>query len=441
MRNRSLVLFLAFAALAAGSRLYAAELGAPSGFSNSEPNYVALRQLELEESFDVSDLRLGRDVGVLRLNGKIAFGKEVLGRRVLGVFTGSGTFVLESSLPWERHNLEMYVGETSVTEDFTAAVIWFTDDSYREIAAAGIAGVVDPQAAGELERVRSGLRKRNEKPQSSLEAMLTADDIDNVEAFVLSDLMSGNPAGEFMAYMKGQRYQDLRYFVRPRGALPQMLSSEEVALVNYDPGAEREGVWYLAHRAEEYRQGRAVDHRVHEVDAQHYEIETTIAKNREIEGKAKIRFRGGSSGARVISLGLLPELRVSSARLAEQELPFIQEDRRRDGSLFVVMPEPVGEGQEYELELTYAGEDVIKSEGGGNYSVGARTSWYPNFGAFADRASFDLTFRYPKENELVSVGSLVQEPQKDKNTITAHWRSETPLAVAGFNYGESLLSG
>ena len=56
-----------------------------------------------------------------------------------------------------------------------------------------------------------------------------------------------------MPTFAGRRHKDLRFFVRTRvGAVPQLDSPEEVALINYDPEGMDDGVWYLAHFKSEY---------------------------------------------------------------------------------------------------------------------------------------------------------------------------------------------
>ena len=51
---------------------------------------------------------------------------------------------------------------------------------------------------------------------------------------------------------------------------------------------------------------------------------------------------------------------------------------------------------------------MVEDAGGGNFAVGARTSWYPSVNAFNDRATFDLTFKVPKAYMLVGVGHQVK---------------------------------
>ena len=70
---------------------------------------------------------------------------------------------------------------------------------------------------------------------------------ENIDAEILTDLYNPKRPGSFSAFINGKRYKDLRFITKPRGAMPTILSPEEVALINVDPGAEREGIWYLAH--------------------------------------------------------------------------------------------------------------------------------------------------------------------------------------------------
>src|SRR5262249_18326512 len=101
---------------------------------------------------------------------------------------------------------------------------------------------------------------------------------------------------------------------------------------------------------------------------------------------------------------------------------------------YVILPEPLVKGRKYKLTLDYQGDKVLESQGSGNFSVRYRSSWYPSVSSFKDRATFDLTFKIPKQNSLVSVGKMVKEWQEG-DIDASQWVSDIPLAVAGFNYG------
>ena len=118
-----------------------------------------------------------------------------------------------------------------------------------------------------------------------------------------------------------------------------------------------------------------------------------------------------------------------------RDVAFVQEDRRLDGSFYVIMPQPMPRGAGQELTVEYQGDKVVYNAGGGNFSVGARTSWYPSLNAFRDHSLYDLVFKVPKDYTLVSVGKLVKE-WKEQNFACTEWSSDIPMAVAGFNYGD-----
>jgi peptidase M1-like protein len=403
----------------------------------SDPNYQALRDAVLVESYLVENLEFQRDLGKFVLKfGHLSFPAPVLGRVTMAVFTGDGEFSAAPSQATEKRSVKNFTEKEEVRELFRRAVFIFTDDTYEQwIGEASPAGL-DAQAARVLADYRGRMRQRREEPLSQFDAMLRGEDIDNVDADVLTDLYNPAQRGAFSAYMFGQAHDDLRFHLRPRGGLPQLDANEEVAVLNVLPRGMEEGAWYLSHTQVELAAGgpdAAEDHRV--IDVLHYSIETEIAENRDLTGRCRLRFRPLVDGARVLKFGLLPNLRVTEARMPEGEaIIFIQEPKRKDGSLYVVFPEGLSTARDYELELSYDGEKVVTSAGGGNFYVAARTSWYPSVNRFRDRATFDLSFQYPKKYTLVSVGARGEEG-KDGKMATSKWSSDVPLAVAGFNLG------
>jgi hypothetical protein len=428
--------FLIFLASFSFATLHGADRPPISPLANADENYTALRSLPLTETYAVADLTLKRDIGILRLlKGTVTFGQPVLGKVTLAVFSGEGEFVFEPSVPWEVLNLVLHTGEKSVREPLAGAVIWFTDKTQAEIQQQAQSAAPDTRAVELLNKFRSRLRKRVENPGTRLEALFAGADMDNVEADTLADLYNPARAGAFSAYLSGRKHDDLRFFVRPRGALSQVLSPEEVALIHYAPDAQDGGIWYLSHHEDELASGKfRSDEQKSPIDALHYKIDTTIQKNKTLAASCEFTFAALESGERVIRFGLLPDLRVSSVKSGAAEIAFIQEPKDQDASFYVILPEPTIQGQNYTLQIDYAGDEVIRSEGGGNFAVGARTSWYPSIASFNDRATFELTYRYPKEFTLVSVGNLAGE-QQEKDFTVSRWKSEVPLAVAGFNYG------
>src|SRR5207302_772004 len=57
----------------------------------------------------------------------------------------------------------------------------------------------------------------------------------------------------------------------------------------------------------------------------------------------------------------------------------------------------------------------------------------------AEFATYDLTFRWPRRLRLVATGSKLDE-REDGEFRVGHWKTEKPIAVAGFNLGEYASS-
>jgi hypothetical protein len=403
--------------------------------ANSDPNYRALRDGTLSESYTVNNLTLTRDVGVFTLrSGSISFLAPVMGRTVMGVFTGEGDFTLAPATELERWYLRALTDKETFSETFDRLVLCFTDETYQEIKGKAQAGSVEAKASEALRDFQKRMRRRTETPRSLLEALLLYDEIENVEAELLGGVYNPKRAGSFNAYIFGRKRSDLRYLVRPRGAMPQLPAPEEVALINLDPDGKEDGILYLAHFESEHKSGKASsDEEKRLIDAEHYRIETAIRGDK-LTASAELTFTALAEGERVLNFGLLPTLRVTRVTFGERETGFIQEPKKEDGSFYVVLPEPLAAGRKYKLAIEYQGDKVLEDAGGGNFAVGARTSWYPSINGFGDRATFDLTFKVPNKFMLVGVGKLVKE-WREGDFATSQWVSEVPLAIAGFNYG------
>jgi hypothetical protein len=79
-------------------------------------------------------------------------------------------------------------------------------------------------------KCRKGFRKRFWRMQ-------------RVDADVMAAIYNSRHPAFFNAYMSGKPHKDLRFFVRTRvGAIPQLDSPEEVALINCNGGGMDDGV-------------------------------------------------------------------------------------------------------------------------------------------------------------------------------------------------------
>jgi len=317
--------------------------------------------------------------------------------------------------------------QQSLKEPFDRLVIRFSDKTFDEIKSSPQAKLSTngPQA----ERARDAFRDNQVLLRKTLRR--------NVELRTLVDLYNPNRSGFFTAFINGKHYSKLIFQYDALG-IPS-ISPEEVLLSSY--GDTDRGFWTAFHLADEYAKGTASsdeDHRIYDIT--HHEIDGAI-RGTKLVANDTVSFRVLDSGARVLPFRLFSSLRVSRVRDEQgNELAFIQQNKDEDADFGVISPKPLEAAKTYKLTMEYSGGDALIDVGGGNFFVnpGARLTWYPNNEgtAFGDRATFNVTFRYPKGRVLIGTGSAVAPEAEDGDLRASKWPSgDTQLAVAGFNYG------
>lgn len=415
--------------------------GKPGAYLNSDPVYRSLRADVLGHSFALKEnAKLSYDAGTFTFHhGVITFFEPVQGQVTGVVFVGDAEFTLTPLMPIDKAELRRRTNSEVFQEEFSRAVFRFTNGAnhaFLQLTTGPAEGI--PEAQSALSQWEDVVRHRWEQPRSMLESLLTSDAIDNVDADVLANLYNAKHPGFFSAYIRGNKHKDLRFLVRSRGgAIPQLDSPEEVALLNFAPESLDDGIWYLAHWKDEYQRGVADSLEERRVfAAKRFKIETVIGSNDHLTSVATIDLEPLVPGERVLKFHLLPNLRVSRVTdRSGKELFYIQEPRKADGSFYVIFPESCALGTTYQVTIEYAGDKVIQNAGDGSFYIGARESWYPTPNSFGEHSLYDLTFRVPKRYTLISVGALKSASVEDQMAVT-HWVTPKPVAIAGFNYGD-----
>jgi hypothetical protein len=400
--------------------------------AGGDPVYQQLRQMANSpgafggEAASVNNLVLKRDAATFTLrSGEIYFLAPVEGRHTSAVFIGDGEMTLTPPTDVEKNSLAIFTNKPTLEEQLTQLVLRFTDKSFDEIKASPNATM---RAGGaQAERARGIYRDH----QSVLRKQLRY----NMDARTLADIYAPKNPGFFVAFIGGRQHNKLVYQVDPLG-IPEV-TPEEVMLLSY--GESDGGIWTAFHLAESYARGtanNAKDHRL--FDIKRHEIAGSIRAT-EIIASDRLTFVSHKTGTRVLPFNLYGSLRVGGVQDEQgRRLDFIQEDKDEDSDFAVVLPQPLEVGKTYKLTVQYQGDSALEDSGGGNYILIPRHNWYPNNGGtqFGDRAIFEMTFRYPKQNTFIGTGAPAAPDAVDGDLKVSKWSSgQTELAVAGFNYG------
>ncbi|MGB7845267.1 MAG: M1 family aminopeptidase [Candidatus Acidiferrum sp.] len=424
----------------AEERVSVSVTGKSLAFANSDPLYRQLREIGLGETFRCDNYSLSSDVATFQLEkGTLTRLSPVDGVVTGAIFIGEGRFTLQPVTRLDTRELSRRTGSAEASEDFTEVVFRFTREAWgRFLPGLGEKTGTPPEAAAVFNHWREKVRHRREYALGFTQYLLQGETMENVDADLLAALYNRAHPEFFNAYLRGKKHKDLRFFLRNHmGAVPQLNSPEEVALINFDPEGSQDGVWYLAHLKSEYSSHTASSLEDRRLFAtRRYKIETVISKNEHLTSTATITFKPLIIGERVLKFGLLPNLRVTRVTDGQgRDLYFIQESRKEDGSFYAILPNAPDAGKEFSITVEYTGDKVLEEAGDGSFYVSARSSWYPNLNGFIEKVLYDLTFEVPRKYKVISVGKL-QTESTQKDLAVSNWTTPFPVAVAGFNYGD-----
>ena len=403
----------------------------PPPRANNDPAYAALRTVGFASSQAFAEnVVVRRDIATITFRkGTLSFLAPVEGRVTGAVFVGEGEIRVEPAVSSEKLNLANLTKSASFSDTFTRMVLRFTDGTFEQLSKETRVreGVADPKALDALSDFRKLLRKGRTYTDPNLALVFVRL---NLDGRLLIDVKRRAEEGLFFAYFDGKQYGDSLFGLDPLGQ--PFTRPEEVVLVNLSD--KNLGIWVSEHLQAECTAAPAKeDSRL--IDAENYKIEAT-AKGSTLAATVTLDFKALLDGVSVLPFDLYSTLRMQKITdQAGRELSFIQEDKDDDPDFFVVLAEPLEKGESYQLKFEYEGKDALEDSGGGNFTLIARSSWYPNNGFGEDRANFDMTLKTPKGLTMVATGQL-QEETKEGDWQVTRWKSTVPLGVAGFNYGK-----
>jgi hypothetical protein len=375
------------------------------------------------------------------LNGRIVFAEPVAGQVLAAHFQGEGKFELEPPTPADQRQLARFAGNPKLVDTFREAIFFFTDDTFAEMnklmkvrstpkAAEAPFGAAQKRYAENYNNWIDNTRKGNPVMR-------------NLAARMLADLTDKASKGFFLADFKGGKSGNLLFHISwNRDALlfPWTSMSDEVLLLHLRPGDYTEW-WSGFHLSSEYVNARHPDHRDLHVRSPFTKIDLQVGKDQNIAATAEVDYVVREGPVRVIPFNLNCVLRISSIEDgASKKISFIQEDKKLDNDPWFILDEPASPGQNHKVKISYREDStyetrIIYDQGSGLYFVASRDTWYPSFGKLDDRSQYELNARSPKRFIFMASGEQVKSV-KEKDDLVTSWKSEIPLGVLGFNYGD-----
>ena len=373
---------------------------------------AAVYQIKAENQIELrrSDFKLSLE------EGRIAFFAPFDGRITGLVFSGRGHVLAAPRDPVEKQQMGRFLGAPMLDQDILSAYIRFTDDTSAELLhqlqSAGRSPETDATFTASWDATVASYN-----PSHSLRIFFNQIASDSRPYFFAA--IGGGASGPFDFLYDQERSEP---FLLGQGRKNGNRGFFDVWAYYAPPGFTPPPPAFRALR---------------------YSIDTNIRADNSLEASTTIRLRSETGGVRHLAFQLARSLMADAAEdQSGQAVAFFQNEgmteqqsaARGNDVVYVVLPRAVPSGQEFTVRLRYHG-NVIENAGNGVLFVGAHESWYPHLGEAASFADYDLAMRWPRKLRLVATGTKLDEREEGEQRV-AHWRTEKPLSVMGFNLGE-----
>ena len=377
-----------------------------------------------DASLDIEDLHITLNDGVLALMEPVA------GHTTGAFFAGDGEVLVFPPNQAERESLALHTGAAVLEERFTTAFFRFSDDFSAQLSFSTRGPTDDAQ-------------EFVDKWDPAVRSLAAVDGLSVLGMLTRTTPPESRPQRFFHARLAGSRLGTFDVFLDTDYEEQVFLAQPNTVEGNfyYDIWAAfpMRSARFLRSASETSEQPASELGR-RDIAIRRYDIDARIEPPHQLEGNADLDVDVLEGGDRVLAFQLSRFLKVSSVTAGDTVLASIQNEALQGGELArrgndlvtVVFPEPLRAGQKLKLRFRYAGP-VMTEAGGGLMYVGARGIWYPNRGVAM--AEYDMTFTYPKDWTLLATGQKVSE-QDSGGDKQAHWISEHPMPLAGFNLGE-----
>ena len=399
--------------------------------------YDQIQNLQPKAVAPVRHLMLRRDVLALRLDsGWVYQLTPVNGRTVAYAFVGAGAMTFVPPLIVEQRNLIRVLGDSSLNEPITAAVLLFTDSTDAELTRTlkfvPGAGGNAPNPGGAIDAARD---------------YLVDGHTHSVDPSLLAPILNHATTEFFSAFIQRAHGETVMMQFDPN-------ETEEVMLLRrgHMPNQRTETVCQFQRLTDLDRNVAITAKPQGPLTIDAYNIDASITHNYGFKATVDARVAVRRDPQRWIPLELYEELDIDSLTTAAgTPLTYYRHDHA--APLWVRLDQPIGPGDTAHIRIAYHGSVIgfgsaIEQFLPPFWDAGRRElfpvldqwafiketeTWYPRYNF--EPAAVTMTFHTPKALQFATIGRLVSADTTD-NIITTHWASEYPTDQVSFNIGK-----
>lgn len=399
----------------------------PEGVAAALARQIRETGLDAAECYRIRDFPVIKEELKFYLNdGFVIFAKPIRGSRMAMFFSGDveggdAEVLVTPPHRGERRALAKFTESPTLNEHFKTALFLFTDGSGEKI----------------LEEIRN--RGTKNQDMGLLLSSNYSGTIRNLsESFELRFLLDiENPArasqGVFFATVASPKLGAFDLVYDP-------MAREQITIGRFTVQGERSffDVW-SSFESQSIRSGaRKRQEPVYKLDD--FRIDATLEPDLNLKVTTRARLNANSPGVHAFAFEMTDRMRLDSVLIDGKPAEVFKREsiraaaiRPNENSVFLVFAAPdFDSSKPHEIEFHHQGQVVLRA-GNRVFFVSSRGTWYPHMrGEFS---SYDLTFRYPKELDLVASGDVVETHVEGDQRITRRHTPE-PIRFAGFNLGE-----
>jgi len=360
----------------------------------------------------VADLTINRAEADFKLfEGDIYLLAPVEDRRVAMLFTGKGTFNFSPLTAIEKNQLRRFYEEDTLETEFTCLYMLFCDSTFTQLNREVTFEAVDnpPDLENEIEDILEYISDKNTKYFRSDMMKFLLDSTEDTGFFYAH--FYRDQARPFMFEINPYEAEDIRFM--HRAELGHIYKVPEV-ICQYPGGADYDKDFSEL------------------IDIRQFTIDLIINDDLEIKGAAGLNIIVQQAKQRWFAFNIYAKMEIDS--VINQNGDSLDFFKAEDAMVFWLDSERYWQvGDTIELKIYYHSNELLERDSRSWLYLKSPLYWYPRYAIWAP-AEYELSFTYPADMTLISVGTKIDSQQTgDSKSVT--WRSEMPHTHAIFNIG------